>query len=77
MPSGWSGARVKRLNPCFTGSWFLRTMTKIVEYLKTSLNPCFTGSWFLRNHLVVVQIQTGLNPCFTGSWFLSLNLKTG
>jgi len=35
------------LNPCFSGSWFLRQLLMKLALARKSLNPCFSGSWFL------------------------------
>ena len=61
------------LNPCFSGSWVLRSrLKKQTKQLLSCLNPCFSGSWVLRFKADFIEAieELGLNPCFSGSWVL-------
>jgi len=66
--------RVRRLNPCFGGSWVMIVVIR-VRYVTpwVSLNPCFGGSWVMITRTVnyngIVR-KEGLNPCFGGSWVM-------
>ena len=73
------------LNPCFSGTYFLRGKPKITQQANKCLNPCFSGTYFLRYALELCQmtfirrreprVAKGLNPCFSGTYFLSLLLQ--
>ena len=64
----------RRLNPCFSGLYYLTTTWLYTIANNLSLNPCFSGLYYLTKlqEVNALEIVECLNPCFSGLYYLTL-----
>ena len=79
VTDSYLGYEVQGLNPCFSGSWFVRKLKDAqssFDSIVLILVLVEVGLWEVKKRRNKVKKRQSLNPCFSGSWFVSIILQT-